>query len=83
MGFTNLIKNPVFWKHTLRIAIMFVVLMTVISLLFNSFSDILKFNISAVAEKNFTNGKWVQFFGLKFIISILYAGYLTFRNMKQ
>lgn len=82
MAFIDLLKRADFWKHTLRIAFMFIILMTVISLLFNNFSDILAFDMKAVAEKNFTDGKWVRFFAIKAVIGILYSGYLTSKNMK-
>jgi len=53
MTFQDKIKTSFFWKHTLRMAFLLFVLLTIFSLLFNSFSDILKFDIAAVKAANF------------------------------
>lgn len=82
MAFLDLLKRPDFWKHTLQIALRVLLLMTVLALLMSSFSDILSFDLAAVAEKNFADGKWIKFFGVKVVISLLYAGYLTSKNIK-
>ena len=82
MTFAEKIKTPIFWKHTLRIASMFFILLIIISLLINSFSDILKFDTEAIVAKNFANGNWVRFFSTKLIISVLYGMWIINRNMK-
>ena len=81
MKFFEVIKEPNYWKHTLRLAIMFFVLLAIISLLFNSFSDILKFDLGAVIEKNFSNDKWRQFVFTKFGISLLYSMFVIWKKL--
>lgn len=80
MTFIDKIKTRIFWKHVLRIGSLFFVLLIIISLLFNSFSDILNFDIAAVKAKNFSNGKWKQFIISKLLISLVYAMWVTNRN---
>jgi len=82
MTFLEKIKTSFYWKHTLRMAFLFFILLTILSLLFNSFSDILKFDLEAVEATNFANGKWRNFFGSKAAISILYSMFVVARKMK-
>ncbi len=82
MTFAEKIKTALFWKHTLRIATMFFILLIIISLLINSFSDILKFDTEAIIAKNFANGNWVRFFVTKLVISVAYGMWIINRNMK-
>jgi len=82
MTFQDKIKTSVFWKNTFKIASLFFILLIIISLLFNSFPDILNFDIPAVKEKNFSNGKWRQFVLTKVVVSLLYSMFVTSKNMK-
>ena len=82
MTFQEKIKTSIFWQNTLKVASLFFILLVIISLLFNSFSDILNFDLEAVNEKNFTDGKWQKFVGTKAIVSLLYSMFVTNRNMK-
>jgi hypothetical protein len=82
MTFSDKVKTEIFWKNTLRISIMFFVILIIFSLLLNSFSDIFKFDIEAIKAKNFADGNWRRFFLSKIIIAVLYGMWVTNRNMK-
>ncbi|MDZ7613173.1 MAG: hypothetical protein U5K51_05270 [Flavobacteriaceae bacterium] len=68
--------------NTLKIALIFFIVLTILSLLFNSFSDLVSMNLTAVMENNFYDGKWISFFGIKIIFSLVYGMWMTARNMK-
>ena len=82
MTFIEKIQQPVFWMNTFKIALTFFIVLTIISLLFNSFSDLVSMNLAAVMESNFYEGKWISFFGIKIIFSLLYGMWMTAKNMK-
>lgn len=82
MTFTEKIQQPVFWMNTFKIALTFFIVLTIISLLFNSFSDLVSMNLAAVMENNFYEGKWISFFGIKIIFSLVYGMWMTAKNMK-
>ena len=82
MTFQEKIKTSFYWIQTLRMALLFFVLLTILSLLFNSFSDILKFDLAAVEATNFADGKWKNFLGSKAAISMLYSMFVIARKMK-
>lgn len=82
MSFSEKIKTGIFWKNTVRISLLFFILLIIISLLFNSFSDIFKFDIEAIKATNFNEGKWQKFIGSKAAISFLYGMWVTNRNMR-
>lgn len=82
MKLTEAIKKPFFWKHSLRLAFMFLILMTILVLLWRNFSDILKFDIDKVIADNFSNGKWILFFVPKVLIAVFYSMWIISKNMK-
>jgi len=82
MTFTEKIQQPVFWMNTFKIALTFFIVLTILSLLFNSFSDLVSMNFTAVLENNIYEGKWISFFGIKIIFSLVYGMWMTARNMK-
>ena len=82
MTFTEKIKTPFFWKNTLKVSILFFILLIIFGLLFNSFSSILKFDIEAVKTRNFSEGKWKNFVFSKGVIALLYGIFITAKNMK-
>lgn len=81
MKFSEKIKTAIFWKNTLKISLLFLITIIIISLVFNSFSSIIKFDMEAVIDKNFTEGKWKAFFLSKIIISLVYGMWMTSRNL--
>ncbi|MGJ8743782.1 hypothetical protein [Polaribacter sp.] len=82
MTFLEKIKEPLFWSSFMKVTIPFFVMVVLISLVMNSASDIFSGNFSNVSEINFGQGKWVSFFGIKIVISVVYGCYITNKNMK-
>jgi len=82
MGFLQKVQQPEFWKLFLKVAIPFFVILTIITLLFNSWSNIISGDFTAVSEEHLNNGKWVPFFTTKTIAAILYGLWMTNRSMK-
>lgn len=82
MKLSEAIKKPFFWKHSLRLALMFLVLMTILVLLWRNFSDILEFNMSKIISDNFEDGKWIAFFIPKVLIAVFYSMWIISKNMK-
>jgi len=82
MTFLEKVKTAIFWKNVLKISILFFIALVIISLLFNSFSSILNFDLEAIKTENFYNGKWKRFFITKSVVSALYGIWVTNRNMK-
>lgn len=82
MTFLEKVKTSVFWKKTLIISLLFFTAIVIVSLLFNSFSSIINFDIEAIKIQNFSDGKWKRFFITKSVVSILYGIWVTNRNMK-
>ena len=82
MKFTEKIKLPEFWSNFLKVAIPFFIVVTLVSLFMNSWREIFAGDFAAVAEANFNDGKWIQFFGIKIVICFFYGLYITNKNMK-
>ncbi|MGB5363437.1 MAG: hypothetical protein WBN17_09055 [Aureibaculum sp.] len=82
MTFLEKIKSGIYWKNTLKISILFFISIVLISLLFNSFSSIISFDLEAINTENFSEGKWMRFFYIKAAISVLYGMWVTARNIK-
>ena len=76
------IKSPGFFNKALKIAIPFFILLLFISLIINNFKEMFSFDFAAVAEANFNDGKWENFFGIKIAFSLLYGIWMTARNTK-
>tara|TARA_B100000795_G_C22777716_1_gene430793 strand:+ start:577 stop:825 length:249 start_codon:yes stop_codon:yes gene_type:complete len=82
MALSKNIKKTSFWADVMKIAAVFVVLITIISLCFNSFSDLFSGNWEAVSLKNFDNEQWKSFFSSKVIAGFIYGMYVTNKNTK-
>lgn len=48
----------------------------------NSWRDIFAGDFAAVNDYNFADGKWIRFWGIKIVITILYGLYMTNKNIK-
>ena len=48
----------------------------------NSWSAIFSGNFTKVAQVNFIDGKWIGFWSYKVFLSLIYAMYMTNKNMK-
>ena len=62
MSFLDKIKQPIFWSYFAKVAIPFFVIVTVISLLMNSSSEIFSGDFAGVNSSNFADGKWDKLF---------------------
>jgi len=82
MALSENIKKSFFWLNVIKIGIVFVFFLCIVSLLFNSFSDIFSGDWQAVLEKNFSNQLWKRFFSTKFIAGFVYGVYVSNKNMK-
>jgi len=82
MSFFKKIQTQHFWINVFKVAFPFLILVTVISLLMNSWREIFSGDFNAVAETNFTNGKWMGFWLYKIVFSFIYGIYMTNKNMK-
>ena len=82
MALAENIKKSFFWLNVIKIGIVFVFFLSIVSLLFNSFSDIFSGDWQAVLEKNFNNQLWKRFFSTKFIAGFVYGVYVSNKNMK-
>ena len=82
MALSENIKKSFFWLNVIKIGIVFVFFLSIVSLLFNSFSDIFSGDWQAVLEKNFSNQLWKRFFSTKFIGGFVYGVYVSNKNMK-
>ena len=82
MAFIEKIKSPGFWTNLLKVAIPFFILVTVISLIMNSWRDIFAGDFAKVNEVNFSEGKWQRFWGIKIVISFGYAMFVSLKKTK-
>lgn len=82
MALSENIKKSFFWLNVIKIGIVFVFFLSIVSLLFNSFSDIFSGDWQAVLEKNFSNQLWKRFFSTKVIAGFVYGVYVSNKNMK-
>jgi hypothetical protein len=82
MTFLEKIKQPLFWSNFAKIAIPFFVIVTIVSLLMKSSSEIFSGDFNTVNQNNFADGKWKNFFAFKVIFSAVYGLYITNKKMK-
>ncbi|GGG95373.1 hypothetical protein GCM10011416_11130 [Polaribacter pacificus] len=82
MTFLEKIQSPNFFVNFCKVAIPFFIVLVIFSLLVSNFSDLTSFNFKPVAEANFTDGKWVNFFGIKVVFSIIYGFWITIRKTR-
>lgn len=82
MSFVRKIKKASFWINVLKVGFIFFIIISLISLLFYSFKDVIAFDWDAVAETNFNNGKWKRFFISKAIASIIYGIFVANKNTR-
>jgi hypothetical protein len=82
MSFLEKIKQPIFWTNFVKVAVPFFIIVTLVYLFMNSWRAIFDGDFSKVNTVNFANGKWINFFGIKVVISFIYGVYITNKNMK-
>mgnify|MGYP000564899062 CR=1 FL=1 len=82
MNLLEKFKTPGFWNNVLKIAVPFLILVTVISLFMNSWRDIFAGDFAKVNEVNFADGKWKRFWGFKIVLSFVYGLYIAAKKTK-
>ncbi|MAD96141.1 MAG: hypothetical protein CMB99_02330 [Flavobacteriaceae bacterium] len=82
MSFFQKLQKKEFWDGFLKITIPFFILLVLISLFMNSWRDIVAGDFAAVNEYNFSEGKWMRFWGIKIVITILYGLFMANKNVK-
>ena len=82
MALSENIKKASFWANVMKVGFVFVLFISIVSLCFNSFSDLFSGNWDSVAEKNFNNQQWKRFFSSKVIAGFVYGVYVSNKNMK-
>ena len=82
MTFFEKIQNGQFWINFAKVAVPFFVIVTIISLLINSSSEIFSGDFKVLYQNNFAGDQWKTFFGYKVVFSTLYGLYMTNKNMK-
>lgn len=82
MGLLENIKKENFWINFTKVTIPFFIIVTVISLLIDSFSEIFSGDFKTVFQDNFAAGKWQSFFAYKVVFSVFYGLYITNKNTK-
>ena len=75
-------KTKLFWDNFFKVAIPFFIIVTLVSLLMNSWREIFAGDFSQTFETNFSEGKWKGFFGIKLVFSAFYGFYVTNKKMK-
>lgn len=82
MTFIEKIKSPGFCTNVFKIAIPFFIIVTLFSLVMNSGGALFSGDFERVSEINFSEGKWQSFWGVKLVVSLLYAFYITVKKTK-
>lgn len=82
MTFKQKIQSNRFWVSFIKVSLPFFIFLVVFSLLFNSFKPLFTGDFNTVAQLNFNNGKWISFFSIKLVASVLYGFYTANKNFK-
>jgi hypothetical protein len=82
MTFVEKTKQPFFWNNVAKVTLPFFVMVVLISLLMNSWEAIFAGDFDLVNEVNFSNGKWMNFWGFKAFLSLFYGVYVTSKKTK-
>ncbi|MDX1752659.1 MAG: hypothetical protein R3259_05700 [Salinimicrobium sediminis] len=74
------IKNPEYWTKVLQLGTIFFVIFVGLSLIISHFRQIVSGDFAAIYQDEFSDGKWVEYFLIKLVISLVYAMYMTSRR---
>jgi len=75
-------QTKLFWVNLIKVAIPFFIIVTIVSLLMNSSSAIFSGDFTTVVKENFSEDKWINFFGFKVVFSFIYGFYITIVKTK-
>ena len=73
-------KSPDFWVKVFQLALIFFVIFVGMTLIISHFQAIVSGDFAKIYEDEWANGKWVNYFLIKFVISVVYAIYMTSRR---
>ncbi len=82
MAVVEKLKNPLFWKNVLKVFVPFFIFVIIFSLLFYNGKLLFSGDFKTVFDKEFSNGKWVNFLVPRLIVSFGYGMYVTMKKMK-
>ncbi|MHB0756628.1 hypothetical protein [Polaribacter sp. M15] len=82
MTFKEKLKLPEFWLNFLKVFVPFFIILILITLLWKNWNAFFKGDFNLIADENFRNGKWMVFFGVKMVTSIIYGLYVTNKNIE-
>lgn len=82
MTFKEKLKLPEFWLNFLKVSVPFFIILILITLLWKNWNAFFKGDFNLIADENFRNGKWMVFFGVKMVTSIIYGLYVTNKNIE-
>ena len=74
------IKNSDYWVKVLQLGTVFFVVFIGLSLIISHFRQIISGNFAMIYQDEFSDGKWVEYFLIKAVISLVYAMYMTSRR---
>ncbi|CAM1362806.1 conserved hypothetical protein [Tenacibaculum litopenaei] len=81
MSLANNVKKLEFWKNVGKVALPFLLVVVIITLILNNASDIFSGDFQAVYEFNFADGKWKRFWAMKIVVSFFYSIWITNKKM--
>lgn len=74
------IKNSDYWVKVLQLGTVFFVVFVGLSLIISHFRQIISGDFAMIYQDEFSDGKWVEYFLIKAVISLVYAMYMTSRR---
>ena len=76
-------KKPEFWARVLQLTLVFFVIFVGISLILSHFNAIISGEFAVIYQDEWANGKWVNYFLIKIVISLVYSIYMTSRMFNR
>ncbi|MGB7784486.1 MAG: hypothetical protein WBL27_00145 [Salinimicrobium sp.] len=73
-------KSPDFWVKVFQLALVFFVIFVGMTLIISHFQAIFSGDFAKIYEDEWADGKWVNYFLIKIVISVVYAIYMTSRR---
>lgn len=82
MSLSKNIKKALFWKHVARVAIVFLIIVSLFSLVFKTGGALFSGDFETINKVHFANNQWIRFFLSKIVITLIYSMYTVNKNMK-
>ncbi|UZH56130.1 hypothetical protein JRG66_04490 [Salinimicrobium tongyeongense] len=74
------VKNSDYWLKVLQLGTVFFVVFVGLSLIISHFRQIISGDFALIYQDEFSDGKWVEYFLIKAVISLVYSMYMTSRR---